>query len=270
MTRLAVAATWNTRRLPRDVRIWPAWMSIAATAIAACSLVACGGGESEPGATRSTTSVPESGELPPPDQRCRGGKTRPLELETVIEVGQRHGITLHSDPACQPDPTVVSQAANVVLYGPDASAEREREITQEEGAVTCMLREDAGPAAAETVERVRYPGDEETHFKLLNVDCVIYPEPENAEEQLRRLQATNSESKRRRTRKPKFTPARRGRSVRVPLGRLGSMTGCVHTDARRLRRPRISRAALRPGVPITPPPGWAAAPHRYRPRSGVR
>jgi hypothetical protein len=132
-------------------------MSIAATAIAACSLVACGGGESEPGATRSTTSVPESGELPPPDQRCRGGKTRPLELETVIEVGQRHGITLHSDPACQPDPTVVSQAANVVLYGPDASAEREREITQEEGAVTCMLREDAGPAAAETVERVRYP-----------------------------------------------------------------------------------------------------------------
>jgi hypothetical protein len=44
----------------------------------------------------------------------------------------------------------------------------------------------------------------------------------------------------------------------------------VHTDARRRRRPRISRAALRPGVPMTPPPGWAAAPHRYRPPIGVR
>ena len=87
----------------------------------------------------------------------------------------------------------MSQAANVVLYGLDANAERERQITQEEGAVTCMLREDAGPRAAKTVERVRYPGDEETHFSLLNVDCVIYPEPEHAEEQLGRLQAAMAE-----------------------------------------------------------------------------
>ena len=111
----------------------------------------------------------------------------------MIEVGRRHGITLHSDPACQPDPTVVSQAANVVLYGPDANAEQESEITREEGAVTCMLREDAGPTAPKNVERVRYPGDEETHFKLLNVDCVIYPEPSDAEEQLARLQAAVAE-----------------------------------------------------------------------------
>jgi hypothetical protein len=156
-------------------------MSFAVAAIAACFLVACGGGESR------------AGERPPPEQRCRGGKTRPLDLETVIEVGRRHGITLHSDPACQPDPTVVSQAANVVLYGPDANAEQENEITREEGAVTCMLREDAGPRAPKTVERVRYPGDEETHFKLLNVDCAIYPEPGNAEEQLARLQAAMAE-----------------------------------------------------------------------------
>jgi hypothetical protein len=174
-----------------DVPAWPAMMSIVATALAACSLVACGGGESAPGEARSTTGA--EAELPPLEQRCRGGKTRPLELHTVIETGRRHGITLHSDPACQPDPTVVSQAANVVLYGPEANAEREREVTQEEGAVTCMLREDAGPAAAKAVERVRYPGDKETHFKLLNVDCLIYPEPENAEEQLSRLQAAMDE-----------------------------------------------------------------------------
>ena len=46
---------------------------------------------------------------------------------------------------------------------------------------------------------------------------------------------------------------RRRRSARVKS---------VYTDARRRRLPRISRAALRPGVPITPPPGWAAAPQR--------
>jgi hypothetical protein len=170
-------------------------MSIVATAIAACSLIACGGGESEPGEARLTTSAAETAERPPPEQRCRGGKTRPLELETVVEVGRRHGITLHSDPACQPDPTVVSQAANLVLYGPEANTEREKEITQKEGAVTCLLREAPGPTAAKTVERVRYPGDEETHFKLLNVDCVIYPEPGNADAQLRRLQAAMDELK---------------------------------------------------------------------------
>ncbi len=32
----------------------------------------------------------------------------------------------------------------------------------------------------------------------------------------------------------------------------------------------ISRAALRPQAPITPPPGWLAAPQRYSPPIGVR
>ena len=32
----------------------------------------------------------------------------------------------------------------------------------------------------------------------------------------------------------------------------------------------ISRAALYPGAPITPPPGCAPDPHKYRPRTGVR
>ena len=33
---------------------------------------------------------------------------------------------------------------------------------------------------------------------------------------------------------------------------------------------RTSRAALRPFAPVTPPPGCVPAPHRYRPRIGVR
>src|SRR5688572_12552260 len=37
------------------------------------------------------------------------------------------------------------------------------------------------------------------------------------------------------------------------------------------RRSRmISRAQLYPAAPITPPPGCAPDPHRYKPRSGVR
>jgi len=41
----------------------------------------------------------------------------------------------------------------------------------------------------------------------------------------------------------------------------------------RARRPRsrsTSRAQLRPGKPVTPPPGCAPEPHRYRPLSGER
>ena len=33
---------------------------------------------------------------------------------------------------------------------------------------------------------------------------------------------------------------------------------------------RISCAALRPGRPETPPPGWVLAPHRYTPATGAR
>ncbi len=32
----------------------------------------------------------------------------------------------------------------------------------------------------------------------------------------------------------------------------------------------IARAALRPGAPMMPPPGWAPEPQRYRFRIGVR
>ena len=65
-------------------------------------------------------------------------------------------------------------------------------------------------------------------------------------------------------------PLVRGASTVQVLNPLGADDRLLHTEARSRRRPRISRAALRPGVPITPPPGCVAAPHRYRPPSGVR
>src|SRR2546428_6669986 len=43
-----------------------------------------------------------------------------------------------------------------------------------------------------------------------------------------------------------------------------------HADWRRGRSSRTAIAALWPAAPITPPPGCAPAPHRYKPRTGVR
>ncbi|MEA3150399.1 MAG: hypothetical protein QOD56_1338, partial [Gammaproteobacteria bacterium] len=38
----------------------------------------------------------------------------------------------------------------------------------------------------------------------------------------------------------------------------------------RLKSAMISRAALWPGAPVTPPPGWVPEPHMYKPFSGPR
>jgi hypothetical protein len=43
-----------------------------------------------------------------------------------------------------------------------------------------------------------------------------------------------------------------------------------HPGKRLPRSRSTSRAQLWPGAPVTPPPGCAPDPHRYRPRSGVR
>lgn len=164
-------------------------------ALVAWFLVACG--SQEPGNRASKSTLSETGtesepQIPHP---CPGGETRPLDIQTVIEIARRHGITLYSDPQCIGDPTVERQASNAIAYGPNKNVDRYDEITQREGHVTCLLY--AQPSRDQTVRRVRYPGEEETNFTLLNVLCVIYPEPANAKEQLRRLQETMDELQRR-------------------------------------------------------------------------
>jgi hypothetical protein len=158
--------------------------TLVAAALTVCLLAACG----EPDA---------AGDAPSPKDRCRGGPTRPLDVQAVIDVGRRHGITLYRDPACIPDPTVVDQASNLLLYGPHTNVDDHDDIERREGAVTCLLRAEPSSPRAEKVERVRYPGDEETHFTLLNVDCIIYPEPDAAQEQLARLEQVMEELERR-------------------------------------------------------------------------
>ena len=69
---------------------------------------------------------------------------------------------------------------------------------QREGDVFCMLRAGSDlPRTAKRlppeVRRIHYQGDEETHFSVFDVDCVVYPDPDHGKEQLRRLQQTMDE-----------------------------------------------------------------------------
>jgi hypothetical protein len=156
------------------------------------------GGSAEPGSDGGspTGSATVDDNLPPVEDRCPGGSTRPIAVETVIEVARRHGITLYDDPQCQTVPSIVRQASNIVRYGPNANIVDQDEISEREGDVRCEFERESAPALRRNppaVERVHYATDEETYFTFLNVDCVIYPNPEDAETQLRRLQQTMDE-----------------------------------------------------------------------------
>lgn len=166
---------------------------IASSAGVAILMVACGGKAESGSPAGPSTSTEAADENPPrPEDRCPGGKTRPFDLQTVIEVARRHGITLYSQPNCLSDARIRTQAANILQYGPDRNDEQQSEIERREGRVTCLLRATPGQAP-KVVERNRYVGDAETHFSLLNVVCVIYPDPDDAEEQLARLQEAMDE-----------------------------------------------------------------------------
>lgn len=165
------------------------WLASTAAVIAlGLLLTSCGSNQSGGSPSPSSTQADDP---PPKADRCRGGKTRPLEIGTVIDVARRHGITLYDDPQCVPDPIVVSQAANIILYGPNTNLHRQREIERREGSVSCFLS--AAPLFPRTVERIHYRDDEETHFRLLNTECVIYPDPAKADEQLAQVQQMMNE-----------------------------------------------------------------------------
>ena len=64
--------------------------------------------------------------------------------------------------------------------------------------------------------------------------------------------------------------ARMGRRGKRDRRRRRSLQ-CYARRHRLARKSRIiSRAALKPGAPVTPPPGWVEAPHMYKPGTGER
>src|SRR5207245_2463457 len=63
----------------------------------------------------------------------------------------------------------------------------------------------------------------------------------------------------------------RKRRIRIlEFVRSAGAQGLTHADRRLGQSSSTAIAALWPAAPITPPPGCAPAPHRYRPRTGVR
>src|SRR6266536_1700783 len=65
-------------------------------------------------------------------------------------------------------------------------------------------------------------------------------------------------------------PDRDFRYLPTPTGRPVTRSPCHPPPRHPARSPITTRAALWPGMPVTPPPGCAPEPHRYRPASGVR
>ncbi len=58
----------------------------------------------------------------------------------------------------------------------------------------------------------------------------------------------------------------------IPMGKAISDESLAGSDHARSpeKSSRTTIAALRPGAPVTPPPGCALLPQRYSPRTGVR
>jgi len=58
--------------------------------------------------------------------------------------------------------------------------------------------------------------------------------------------------------------------TRTPSARIDGSHVLTRRHARARKSRIISRAALWPGAPLTPPPGWVEAPHMYKPGIGER
>ena len=70
------------------------------------------------------------------------------------------------------------------------------------------------------------------------------------------------------TRRGAHVPTRAGHQLRAE--QQDPRVGQAAHRFRRFRSARISRAAFRPGAPVTPPPGCAPDPARYSPSTGIR
>ena len=161
----------------RTTALLPA-AAIPLAVAAAVFLTGCG--------TLSRGSTEGSNAPPASERRCPGGPARPITIDEVVAAAASHRIELHQDPTCA-DPNAVAQVANILMYGPHANRDEEDEIMPEQGDVTCFV---TAQVSGRKVERVHYEGDVETSFRLANLECIIYPDEDHADEQLARLQAT--------------------------------------------------------------------------------
>lgn len=129
-----------------------------------------------------------SGAAPPADQACPGGAVEPIDVEEVIRVFRSQGISLFDDPLCARR-TARRQAANLLLYGPNANVRKHDEIATREGDVTCLFDRAAHGPLGRVLE-TRTTGEVETTFVLANVTCIIYPARSSERAQIARVRAS--------------------------------------------------------------------------------
>ena len=108
-----------------------------------------------------------------------------MQVDDLIRVFRANQLTMFDDPLCLRD-NAERQAANLLLYGPDANVRSHEQIAEREGDVTCLFDAQASFPMSPVVES-RPTGDWETSFSFANVTCIIYPTSESEQEQRARL-----------------------------------------------------------------------------------
>jgi hypothetical protein len=182
--------------LPIHPSARPRWRGRAATGALvlaltlAGTLTGCGQGEeagSSPapgGETALSTSTLDSGD-------CDGGDTAPITVEELLTGMRAAGYDMYVDPGCDDD-SAAWALSNTSIYVDELGPEDFGRAQAREGAIDCELFKDAeGEGATVTVRH--FEGEAWTDLRMLNVICLITPDPTKAQQQIDRLEQTLNE-----------------------------------------------------------------------------
>jgi hypothetical protein len=154
------------------------------------TLAGCGQGD-EAGtspATGAETTLSTS-TLDPGD--CDGGDTAPLTVEELLKGMRAAGYDMYVDPGCDDD-SVAWALSNTSIYVDELGPEDFGRAQAREGAIACELFKGAeGEGATVTVRQ--FEGEDWTDLRMLNVVCLITPDPTKAQQQIDRLEQTLNE-----------------------------------------------------------------------------
>jgi hypothetical protein len=142
--------------------------------VCAVVLAGCGGSD-------GPVSAPP--ELPPLSAaqlaKC-GALGKPVSLTRLVRVFRENGITLDiEEPTCRMP--FKDRASGLEIAATNAGRDglsSTEEVNRREGHVLCNVY----PAPAEATPWIRkYPGDQETNGRVLNIGCVVYPSAAESE-----------------------------------------------------------------------------------------
>jgi hypothetical protein len=94
--------------------------------------------------------------------KCGRGAGKPVAAADLVKVFRKHGLLMYRQPHCD-GATDLAKLANFRLDRTGG----------DEFSVICSIR-GRKPFTA-SIERVHYPGDQETYLRTLNISCSVYP-----------------------------------------------------------------------------------------------